>query len=335
MLLAYDYITSRSFWRSVYPPDRIPGNACRTPPLDCFACNELDVQRLKSDWVTKELLEEEDGRLHVLSFQRNARRSSESHLVRAWTQRVPDGAFFDLGTGAFVLSPEFIFLHIAATHSLAETIAYGDEICGCYSFDSLSESGLRQRLPLTNTGKLWQFISSARGLPGHGKAVRAITHLVENSASPMETANEMFACLPYRMGGYCLHKPEMNYPVELSPEAARMTRKSMSYIDLCWPNHLVGIEHQGRRFHAGETSFAADRARMNALREMGFEVIEMTGNQIADLTTFESHVLYIAKRIGKRIDRSKLGPTPERLALREMIFSWNRTGGCRRQAQDK
>ena len=327
MLLVYDYVTSRSFWRLAYPADRTPGKPCPTPPLDRIACNVSDVRRVISDWVTPELLALDDDRVHLLAFDRNCRRSSHFHEVRAWTSPLPDGSLYDLGTGAYVSSPAFMFLQTAATHSLVETIAFGNELCGSYAFDPFHDRGIKSRRPLTTISTLERYISQAAECHGYRQAKRAIPYLIEKSASPMESADEMLMCLPYSLGGYGLRKPVMNHPVELSESAAHIARRSICYADICWPDSLIDVEHHGLHDHANNNAFTSDRARVNGLVEMGFEVIELTFEQVKDLRSFELIVLGIAKKLGKRIDRKKLGSTPERTALRDELFAWNRRGG--------
>ena len=327
MFMAYDHITSRSFWRSIYPANRVPEGACTMPSAELFACNEDDAWSLASHWVTPEFLDIEDGRLHVLSFDRAARRSSRTHETRAWTHPIINGSFFDLGDGTFVESPEFVFLRIAATHSLIETIAYGNELCGAYSFHPSDKRGMRQRRPLTNVGSIESFIARAKGIPGFAQAKRAIPYIVENSASPMETVDEMLLCLPCRLGGYGIQKPEMNHPIELSPAAARIARKSLCYADMFWPHERIDVEHQGLQDHTGISAFDDDRHRINALKEMGIDVIEVTGSQVGDLLAFESIALRIAKATRKRVEKAQLGAIPSRIALRTELFTWNRTCG--------
>ena len=60
---------------------------------------------------------------------------------------------------------------------------------------------------------------------------------------------------------------------------------------------------------------------------MGFEVIELTKDQVSDLMAFEFIIQRVAKLIGKRLDKRKLGATPARLAFRREVFSWNRSSG--------
>ena len=60
---------------------------------------------------------------------------------------------------------------------------------------------------------------------------------------------------------------------------------------------------------------------------MGFEVIELTIDQVGDLVAFEYIVQRIAALIGRRLNPKKLGNTPERLAFRSHVFAWNKSSG--------
>ena len=133
-------------------------------------------------------------------------------------------------------------------------------------------------------------------------------------------------CLPYRYGGYCLPRPTLNVEMHLGAAASRIARKSVVYPDMYWESINLDVEHHGEYDHSGEKS-SSDRARVNALREEGLEVIELTADQVGNLLAFETIVLRIARMMKKQLDQSKLGPIPERLALRRDLFSWSRNGG--------
>ena len=339
MPLAYDYITSRSFWRLVYPPERSPSDKVKTPPLELFVSNSRDVRNALSSWVTQDILNLDDGRVHVLAFSRNNRRVSKFHSTYVWPHALPDGSLLDLGTGAFVSSPEFTFLQIAATHSIIQTVAYGDEICGRYAFDPFNERGLRKRIPLTNKAKLSSYLDSIDAMfpsnyPGVKKARRALQYIIEESASPMETVDEMLLCLPYKLGGYGLPKPHMNKAITLSPSAARIAKKSVCYGDMCWNKPaLIDIEHQGLLDHDEPLKFEEDRQRINGIKAMGYEVIELTNKQVKDFAGFESIAMHLAKRLDKWIYVSKRGGISSRVALRKELFEWNQAGGRKMRYQ--
>ena len=327
MIAVLGYETSRSFWRLVYPTSRTPGMPDVAAPRSSYLCNARDFKALWPSWLTQEILDLDDGRVHLLAFDWKNRRESPSHVAHVWSGPVPDGSFYDLGTGLYVCSPQFLFLQTAATHSLAQTIAYGDELCGTYSFDPFSERGMRSRKRLMSLAALRSYTNAAHGCPGHRQACRALQYMVENSASPAETKDEMLICLPFRYGGYNVLVPELNPEFPLSPAAARFVHKSVLYPDLFWENANLAIEHYGWYDHSGETKSTSDRARVNALKEMGLEVIELTADQVGDLVVFETIVLRIAALVGKLIDPSKLGPLPQRIALRHELSEWNANGG--------
>ena len=56
-------------------------------------------------------------------------------------------------------------------------------------------------------------------------------------------------------------------------------------------------------------------------------MIELTGGQVGNLHAFEEIARYIARRNKKRLEKYALGPTPERLALREALFTWSHNNG--------
>ena len=217
---------------------------------------------------------------------------------------------------------------MAAVLSFAELVAYGDELCGRYVFDDREKRGMRKRATsLTTVNQLEGYLASAQGCYGRKAAFRALPYIVDGSASPMETLDEMLLCLPYRYGGYGVEKPVMNYDVELDERLAAFADRDNCYADLCWPDAGLCIEHQGAFDHNKALSFESDRARVNALTFLGYEVVELTHGQVSNLYAFEEIAVHVAKALGKRLDGAKLGPTVERLALRRSLFAWNIRSG--------
>ena len=155
----------------------------------------------------------------------------------------------------------------------------------------------------------------------------ALSHVVDNSASPMETFDILALCLPYRLGGYGLPTPIMNCEVPLSSRAARIAKRHRCFADMCYGTIGLDLEHHGKLDHSSEEDVLSDRARVNALKEMGYEVIELTNDQVRDLMAFEYIIQRIAKLLGKRLKKSRLGATPERLAFRKQAFGWNQSSG--------
>ena len=328
MNLVLDITTSAEFWRRRYPTNRAPKNPSPFLFGEC-ASNARDALELAPAWATsEEFLEPIGGRLHVLTFDPELRRRSSTHVAHVWKADVPEGSFYGLGNNVFVAAPGFMFLVAASTLSTEALIAFGCELCGLYGFDCSEERGFRKReVPLTTVEKLRNYLMCAKGCPGFSKAMLALSHVVDNSASPMETFDVLALCLPYRLGGYKLPWPIMNQEVPLNARAARIAKRSKCFADMCFPTIKLDVEHHGKLDHSSEEDKSSDRARVNALKEMGYEVIELTYDQVDDLIAFEYIIQRIAKLVGKRLDKNKLGATPARLAFRKEVFGWNQSSG--------
>ena len=94
-----------------------------------------------------------------------------------------------------------------------------------------------------------------------------------------------------------------------------------------WEDHNLVLEYLGEKPHSQESRVLSDRARTNALQHMGYTVKEITREQIANYEQFEVIALDIAKLFGKRIPYKYRGALPQRLALRNELFSWNQAFG--------
>lgn len=327
MNLVLDIASSAVFWRLVYPADRTPQTAGCAIPGQC-ARTWKDIAALTPKWATSDFLAHTNGRIHVLTIGGSTRWQSERHSVHVWNGPIPSGSFYDLGGNVFVESPPFMFLAAARILNLAKLIAFGCELCGLYSFDNTQKRGFRKRKkPLTSVSCIRQYLDGAKGCHGRNKALTALAHVVGNSASPMETFDAMCLYLPYRLGGYCLEHPHMNYEVRLNDRASRIALRDTCYLDMGYPEEHLDVEHHGKLDHSNPEDQASDRARVNALKEMGFEVIELTNDQVGDVIAFEYIVQRIAKLLGKRIRKEYLGATKPRLTLRRELREWNRSSG--------
>ncbi|MBQ9002549.1 MAG: hypothetical protein IJ087_11920 [Eggerthellaceae bacterium] len=263
-----------------------------------------------------------------MCFDRSQRRISNSHVVHAWTGPVPEGSFYQFDPHVFIASPEFIFLAAAGMLDFRALVALGNELCGLYGFDKMQQRGFRMRAePVSFSERLNEYLRQAQGCHGVRAAKSALHYIVDRSASPMETLVEMLMCLPYRLGGYGLWKPSMNHEVPLDGLAARIAKRSSCYADVCWPSARLDVEYHGEYDHSGSDAQLSDRARVIGLREAGFEVIELTREQVSDPQAFEGIVSMIAKVIGKPIRKEKLGMTRERIELRRTLAAWNRSSG--------
>lgn len=321
----FDIASSVEFWRKRYPLDRAPKRPSLRLPKQC-AHTKADVWALVPENEASSLAYY--GKLHVLVFDVSEKRETQTHKTHVWSGPLPEGALYELLPGIFIESPEFMFLQAASILDFETLIAFGDELCGHYSFDNREERGFRKRsIPLTSTEKVMQFLLKADGCRGAVSARKALKYVVDHSASPMETFDEMTMCLPCRYGGYGLPTATMNQNVSLTPRAARIANRSECYLDMGYLKCNLDVEHHGKYDHSGDDEKASDRARVNGLKEMGIEVIELTKDQVNDLFAYEYIIERIAFLLRKRLKRSCKGATPARLKLRKALFEWNASSG--------
>lgn len=327
MTLVLDIASSMEFWRQRYPLHRKPIAAPTLMPR-AAAYAESDVWRLAPSWINETFLAPLNGVLHVLIFDRSQRRRSHTYITHEWTGPIPEASFYELEKDVLIMSPCFIFLMAACILPTSKLIALGDELCGIYSFDSRQERGFRVRTtPLVSVAELAEYLQRAQGCRGRPSAIAALRHVVNGSASPMETFDEMCMCLPYKLGGYGIPPFIMNAEVPLTARAQHIANRASCRLDMGYFKPKLDIEHHGRHDHSTPEEVMSDRARVSALKEMGFEVVELTYPQVEDLLTFEIIIERIARMRGKRIREEKLGETPERLQLREDVLAWNRSSG--------
>lgn len=270
--------------------------------------------------------------LEVLVKDKSQRSGSKSIRPRIWKDTVPAKAFRTVRKGLYVSSPEFVFLQMATRLDLPELVELGMELCGTYrrdveAFTPGSPEPTRMtaynQSPLTTLRRLRGFIVSMKSAPGGRRALRAIDYVLPNSASPMETALYLLLCLPRRLGGYALPKPELNPPIILTRAGKRFTIRSSARPDLYWRSAHLDLEYNSDEFH-DEDQRAADSMRRKALERMNVEVIELTKQELFSTEIFHAIVLRIARRLGKRIRSETEGAFFERRAtLRKLLLTDN------------
>ena len=327
MFLIFDIPSSLVFWRNKYPLDRTPRGAVENLSVTNAATRRQDVEGLLSQISFCDELTVE-GEWHFLVLSERSRRKTTDYTCRTWTGELPYGSLYQLKKGIYVESPELMFVRAASFLPIEQLIAFGDELCGLYSFSPEEERGFRVRsTPLVNKAQLKRFLASLGKHWGGGKASQALPFIVENSASPMETFDEMTMCLPLRFGGYGIRQPIMNREIGLDPKAKRIAQRATCRLDMSWDGIMLDVEHHGKLDHFSEEDMARDRRRVNALKEMEYEVIELTNEQVNDLFAYEYIIEYIAKTLGKRLRKDGKGALPERIQLRESVRAWNASSG--------
>ena len=325
------YLTLESaadFWRLVYNPHRVPDATRAISPKADASGNSSRLRELLPSWADDDFAQMEGGKYHLIVNDRISRHHSSHACFHLWKGPFPQGSFYRVNDEVFVASPEFAFLHMASVCSLSQLVAYGCEICGRYAFDPREERGFRMRdAPLTSARKIKRFLESAENVRGKAKALQAVELVIEGNESPMETLTALLLCLPCRYGGYGLPKLTANVTVPLTREAYAILHQRECRIDLLWEKAKLAVEFLGKHDHDEESAFERDRKRTNALAEMGYEVIELTNEQVRDWEAFELIARRIARLTGKRVAPQHRGLSPARQQLRNTLFAWNAAYG--------
>ena len=328
MKLIISHISAADFWRRIYPINRVPSMPAATPSASGIATSSEDVWQFAPQWVTSGFLQPENGVLHTLALNANRTYRTNTHVSHACKEVLPDGSLYALNDKVYVCAPELVFLQLAQSLELAQLIAYGCELCGIYCFDESSERGFRTRnRPLVTKAQLKSFVDSARGMRGHQKAQEALGFIAENAASPMEATCALLLTLPYRLGGYKLPELLLNTRINVTASLKSICPTGYCIADFRVPGTKFIIEYLGVHDHAGSAPMQNDRGRVVALREMGFDVLELTAKQVWSLDAFEIVAKRVSKESGKRIRSGASGATDGRVGLRKLLRSWNGASG--------
>lgn len=256
--------------------------------------------------------------LQVLVGSPDVRTKTGCVVSHTWTS-LPDGSLVDAGQGFFVSTPEFCFLQMASTMTLAQLIQLGMELCGTYALVS-GRPAVSRDAPLTMIAKLKAFVEAAANTRGRAKALRALRYLLPGSASPMETTLALLLCLPYSLGGYGLEKPLLNYRIDVPSHMRDLADRSYCLCDACWPDAKLAVEYDSKLHHTEPDRQSSDARRRSTLATLGFTVITVMPGHLADSATFNRLARQIAKLTGKRLRYRDPDFTHAHLELRAQLF---------------
>lgn len=122
-----------------------------------------------------------------------------------------------------------------------------------------------------------------------------------------------------------------NYRIQLSETAQSIYHCASCYADIFiggrGDNAGVIIECQGRSVHAGTAATTLDSNRTTALTSMGFEVILLTYEQIADVNAFNVVLDIIARKTGiERRPKTARQLAAEEQLRHELFIDWETLG---------
>lgn len=137
------------------------------------------------------------------------------------------------------------------------------------------------------------------------------------AASPFEVQTSMLISLPRDEGGQGIEIAN-NARIPLSEAARSLYDKTCCYADILIESATdsmgVILECQGRSAHDSEAASLSDAERATALTSMGYDVIQITYDQIKEKKSFDHIAELIHKKAGfptsQRPNRSALPKIP-------------------------
>ena len=296
--------------------------------------------------------------LHRFVFSREqvgSRSLFKSHLL---TQEPPPGSFRQTEHGFDVTSPEFTLLNLATQVSRNQLLMACYEMCGSFAVftpckraqQQLDEAislklippdcgwkrvvdtkgngtNLWKRTPLLSAADIAAFAKQAAGLRGVKQLRWAAERMTGQAASPFEVQTSMLISLPRDEGGLDINITN-NVRIPLSDAARSLYDKTCCYADILIESNTdsmgVILECQGRSAHDGEAASLSDAERTPALTSMGYDVIQITYEQIKDTKSFNNIAELIHKKAGlPYIPKTDQERTTAETLRRELMVNWD------------
>ena len=189
------------------------------------------------------------------------------------------------------------------------------------------DTNLWKRTPLLNAADIAAFAKQAAGLRGVKRLRWATERMTGQTASPFEVQTSMLVSLPRDEGGLGIHIAN-NVRIPLSEAARSLYDKTCCYADILIESNTdsmgVILECQGRSAHDNEAASLSDAERTTALTSMGYDVIQITYDQIKDTKSFNNIAELIHKKAGlPYAPKTKQERTVEDALRRELLVDWD------------
>lgn len=244
------------------------------------------------------------------------RRKTQSCIVRSRDNPFPENSFFYLTEKQFdiyIACPELCFLQVAREQDMIDLLLFGFDICAIYYVTKEAEFGQAGRIPLTSVETLRQYISEAHAFYGASKALNALRYIRNDSNSPMETRLAIFLILPESLGGCGIPWIEMNSPITLLPEGAKLLKYKTVRGDMVIHIARMVIEYNSDKVHLNSQSYTDDMNRQSAVKNAGYKYFAITKGNVNDISSLMGVVNIIRKELS-------LPPLDENDLQRQKLF---------------
>lgn len=337
--------------QSAFYYHRIPPQVLGLYPAISLGNMDRRCCGLGSHAVVKDLLHAPLHRLVFTRAQSGSRSLFKSHLL---TQEPPPGSFRQTEHGFDVTSPEFTLLNLATQVSRNQLLMACYEMCSSFAVFTPCERAQKQldeaislklippdcgwervvdtkgngtnlwkRAPLLSAADIAAFAKQAAGLRGVKQLRWAAKCMTGQTASPFEVQTSMLISLPRDEGGLGIDITN-NARIPLSEAARSLYDKTCCYADILiesFTNSMgVILECQGRSAHDSEAASLSDAERATALTSMGYDVIQLTYDQIKDKKSFDHIAELIHKKAGLPYTPKTKQECDAEDALRQKLF---------------
>ena len=290
--------------------------------------------------------------------ERGHRANGKLFHSRLLSQEPPPGSFRQTEHGFDVTSPEFTLLNLATQVSRNQLLMACYEMCSSFAVfepyeraqQQLDEAislklippncgwervkdtkgtgtNLRKHTPLITAADIAAFSKQAAGLRGVKQLRWAAERMTGQTASPFEVQTSMLVSLPRDEGGLGIDIAN-NARIPLSEAARSLYDKTCCYADVLIESVTdsmgVILECQGRSAHDSEAASLSDAERTTALTSMGYDVIQITYEQIKDKKSFDNLAELIHKKAGlPYIQKTKQERAAEDTLRQELLVDWD------------
>ena len=340
--------------QSAFYYHRIPPQVLGLYPAISLGNMDRRCCGLGSHAVVKDLLHAPLHRLVFTRAQSGSRSLFRSHLL---TQEPPPGSLRQTAHGFDVASPEFTLLSLATQVSRNQLLMACYEMCGSFAVfkpcertqqqldEAISlklippnsdwervndtkgnDTNLWKRAPLLAAADIAAFAKQAAGLRGVKQLRWAAERMTGQTASPFEVQTSILISLPRDEGGLGIDITN-NARIPLSEAARSLYDKTSCYADILIESATdsmgVILECQGRSAHDSEAASLSDAERATALTSMGYDVIQITYDQIKEKKSFNHIAELIHKKAGlPYTPKTKQECTAEDALRQELLVDW-------------
>ena len=229
--------------------------------------------------------------VHLLVAEHRLQRQSRDVVSHLWQPPRPRGTIVRLSKEVYALSPVACLVQMAAR--LDDVCLLRDlfHLCGAYR---TWNGEVLERRPLSCRHEVWGYLRLVRGRRGVLRLRRLAGHVLDGSASPLETAAALLLTLPEEMGGYGLPEPVLNDELLLHSPVAREVRRP----DISWPDRGVDVEVLSKKFHGSPDRLGPDSARKTHLQRAGMRVFDLTAYQMGRREEMDCFVASVRDALG-------------------------------------